>query len=101
MRITQIAPSRRGRPGVVTWAPLAPTTPPACAGTPPRAGGEFILLGALRIRASSLPIDAIQVAVTIAVVSLLFPVAIVDSRTDRRARVVDTPWVRKQVSNTP
>ena len=48
MRITQIAPSRRGRPGVVTWAPLAPTTPPAGTGTPPRAGGEIILLCALR-----------------------------------------------------
>src|SRR3990170_1312777 len=33
--------------GVVTWALLAPTTQPACAGTPPRAGGAFILLGAL------------------------------------------------------
>src|SRR3970040_760387 len=43
--------SRRGgceADGVVTWAALAPTTPPPFAGTPPRAGGEFILLGALR-----------------------------------------------------
>src|SRR3970282_518008 len=31
----------------VTWVRLPPPPPPACAGTPPRAGGEFILLGAL------------------------------------------------------
>ena len=48
MQTTQIAPSRRGGPGVVSWAPPAPTTPPAGAGTPPLAGGEFILLGALK-----------------------------------------------------
>jgi hypothetical protein len=42
--------SRRGGTegdGVVTWEFFTPTTPPAAAGTPPQAGGEFILLGAL------------------------------------------------------